>query len=111
MPQFVDDWRYLKIIYWVRFQFGCISFVSSSHQHRVRPCLASLILDPSISNNNLVRLILIKLLIKIINFRFLITDPNNAQICSTMPYIELRAGRELFDIVSSIDNIGLFFVM
>jgi hypothetical protein len=43
-----------------------------------------------------------------INFRFLITDLNNAQICSKMPYIELRAGRELSDIVSSIDNIGQF---
>jgi hypothetical protein len=52
--------HYLKIISWVRFQFFCISFVSSSHQYRARPCLPSLILDPSISNNNLIRLNLIK---------------------------------------------------
>jgi hypothetical protein len=37
-----------------------------------------------------------------------LTDLNNAQICSKMPHIELRAGRELSDIVSSIDNIGNF---
>jgi hypothetical protein len=58
-------------------------------RHWVRPCLPSLILDPSISNN-VIRLNLIKLLIKIINFRYL----NNAQICSKMPYVELIAGRE-----------------
>jgi hypothetical protein len=80
--------HYLKRTTWARFQLYCITFVSSSHQYSARPCLSSLILDPSISNNNLMRLnLIIKLLSKLINFRFLITDLNNAQICSKMPRI------------------------
>jgi hypothetical protein len=97
--------HYLKIIYWVRFKLFCISFVYSSRQYWVRPCLPS---HFGSFYDNLIRLSLIKFLIKIINFRFLITELSNAQICSKMPFIELSAGRELSDIVSSIDKIGQF---
>jgi hypothetical protein len=69
----------------VRFQFYCITFASSSHQYWARPCLPPLILYPSIYNNNLIRLNLIKLL-----------NPFSAEGWWTIDANEMHAVKSLF---------------